>query len=128
LITRIANTQNTGRKYWGAWLDYKSLDSGGCQHKVTDGQDILWAFDAFEKKYLLKLAAPSEFALVGELYAVTVTDGSTGTPIEGAIVDGVTTDRDGVARITFMSPGVNTLKAEAPDSLRSNAIRVTVHP
>jgi len=127
MITRIANTQQTDTEYWGLWLDYKFLQVGGCQQKVTDAQDILWGFGASKKKYLLKLAAASEFALVGEPYAVTVLDGLTGDHVEGATVGGVTTDEYGAANITFNCAGIKRLKAEAPDSLRSNTIKVNVN-
>ena len=110
------------------WLNYKFLQVGGCQQKVTDGQDILWAFNATRHKHLLKLTTSSEFSCVGEPYTLTVTDGATGIPFEGATVGGATTDKAGVAKITFKCPGIKRLKAEAPDSLRSNVIKVTVHP
>lgn len=128
LITRIADSQQTDTKAWGLWLNYKFLQVGGCQQKVTDGQEILWAFNSTKDKYLLKLTAPSQFARVGESYTITVTDGPTALPIEGATVGDATTDKAGVAKVTFKCPGVKKLKAEAPDSLRSNAIRVTVLP
>ena len=101
LITCIAYTQQTDTEVWGLWLDYKFLQIGGCQHQVTGAQDILWGFGASKKKYLLMLAAASEFALVGEPYAVTVLDGLTGEHVEGATVGGVTTDEHGTANITF---------------------------
>jgi hypothetical protein len=75
---------------------------------------------------LLELSPLIGVARVGIPYSVTVTNGATGDPIEGATVIGVRTDSAGVAEITFGSPGSKKLKAGAVDSLRSNAIRVLV--
>ena len=86
----------------------------------------MWAFNGSNAKSLLKLTASSETAQVGKPYSVKVTDGATGDPIEGATVGDVSTDNAGVAEIIFKCSGMKKLKAEAPDTLRSNAIKVTV--
>jgi hypothetical protein len=108
-------------------LDYTPLIVGGCQRSVTVGQNILWAFDGFNKMYFLHLEGPSE-AYVGVPFEVKVTsrNGQIRTPIEGATVGGATTNSNGVATITFQSAGIKTLKAEARCAVRSNAINVTV--
>jgi len=86
----------------------------------------LWAFNGSNTKGLLKLAASSKTALVGRPYSVKVTNGATGDPVEGATVGDVSTDEAGVAEMIFKCSGTKRLKAEAPDSLRSNAVKVTV--
>ena len=53
-------------------------------------------------------------------------DGSTGSPVEGATIDGVETDGNGDAVLVFEKVGVFKYKATAPESLRSNALVVTV--
>lgn len=57
---------------------------------------------------------------------VTVTDGTTGGPVSGASVDGVTTGADGKATVTFNTVGVKRLKALRSDFIRSNALSVAV--
>ena len=87
---------------------------------------MLWAFDAFNKKYFLKVT-PSALAVTkGSQRTVKVTDGSTGVPIEGAVIDGVTTDANGDAKLTFREIGVFKFKAERSDAIRSNALVVAV--
>jgi hypothetical protein len=125
-ITRIANDRQTTTEFWLGWLDYQSLQVGGCQQKVTNGQDVLWAFGVTQNMRLLKLSPLIGIARVGTPYRLTVINGATGDPIEGATVDGVRTNSAGVAEITFESPGLRKLKAEAADCLRSNIIRVLV--
>ena len=99
MTTHIADTQQTATEFWGVWLNYKFLQVGSCQQKVTDGQDILWVFNASNKKHFLKLAASSRAAYMGKSYLIRVTDGATGDPIEGVTVGGVITDKAGVAEI-----------------------------
>jgi hypothetical protein len=55
-----------------------------------------------------------------------VRDAATGSPVAGAAVGGATTDAAGNARVTFGQAGVQRLKAEAPASVRSNALVVAV--
>ena len=53
---------------------------------------------------------------------MTVTDGQNGTPVAGATVGGQVTGPDGGATLTFTTTGVHPLKAESPDSVRSNTV------
>ena len=62
----------------------------------------------------------------GENETVRVVDGSTGLAVEGASIDGVTTDGNGDAVLRFEKVGVFEFKATAAESLRSNALIVTV--
>lgn len=62
----------------------------------------------------------------GSSKVVTVTDGSTGAPIQGAGIDGVSTGADGKATLTFPKAGAFEYKATRDDSIRSNALRVVV--
>lgn len=57
---------------------------------------------------------------------VTVIDGSTNDPIEGASIGGQLTNADGHATLTFGTDGVHNLKAERADSIRSNTLKVIV--
>ena len=71
--------------------------------------------------------SPSEVTVKkGKSKTVTVVDGSTGTPVQGASIDGVVTDASGNAVLTFPKKGVFEYKATAANSLRSNKLVVIV--
>ena len=126
LITSISTTTQTSTMFWGLLLNYQFTPVGGCQQEVKAGDQVLWAFDAFNKQYFLKVT-PSVLAVKkGSSKQVTVTDGTTGIPIAGAVIDGVTTDANGVATLTFPKIGAFTYKATRDDSIRSNALAVVV--
>ncbi|KAJ7040700.1 hypothetical protein C8F04DRAFT_995438 [Mycena alexandri] len=132
-ITRIASSAETNTQFWGLLLDYEFTPVGGCQQEVKTGQSILWAFDAFNKAFFLKLAALSHTTKVGKPFTVTVTDGTSRVPIAGATVnvsgkggESVISDENGVASIVFEYAGVYKLKAERSDSIRSNMVDVVV--
>jgi hypothetical protein len=128
-IDRIGSDSNGGAPTfpsWGYALNFTPSQVGGCQQQVQNGDDVLFAYDFFSKAHLLKLAGPGS-ANTGEAVRVTVTDGQNGTPVAGASVGGQVTGPDGGATLTFTSTGVHPLKAESPDSVRSNTVAVCVH-
>jgi hypothetical protein len=104
-------------------VDYQFTPVGGCQEETTNGQQTLWAFDALNKAYFLKVEPEYAIATVGEgSVVVTVTDGTAGAAIAGATIGGFTTDANGQASITVPSaPECYQMKAERSDSIRSNA-------
>jgi hypothetical protein len=123
-IESIGDSTQTSTEFWGVLVNFQFTPVGGCQQIVHPGEEVLWAFNAFEKSHFLKLkkakhAAPD---------TVLVTDGSTGQPIEGATVGpvnntaGVTTNAQGEATLSFAHPGKYRVKASRSDSLRSNAL------
>lgn len=87
---------------------------------------MLWAFNAFNFAHFLKVSPNEIFAKRGSSHVVTVTDGTTGVPVQGASIDGVETASDGTATLTFGSRGVFEYKATRSDSLRSDALYVAV--
>jgi len=128
-IDRIGPDSNGGPPTfpsWGYALNFTPSQVGGCQQQVQNGDDVLFAYDFFSKAHLLKLAGPGS-ANTGEAVRVTVTDGQNGTPVAGASVGGQVTGPDGGATLTFTTTGVHPLKAESPDSVRSNTVAVCVH-
>jgi hypothetical protein len=74
----------------------------------------------------LKLETSDETIAMGGSIIVTVTDGNTGERISGAIVRNQTTDAKGQATLTFNELGESMIKAEHPDSIRSNTVCVKV--
>ena len=125
-ITSIGDTTQTSTQFWGLLVNYQFTPTGGCQFETKTNDNILWAFDAFNAQYFLKLTGPSKPVPKGKPYTVTVTDGSTGTPVQGATVNGATTGADGTATITPAKSGLQTYKAEKAGSIRSNRIAVVV--
>lgn len=124
-ITSIGGDTQTSTEFWGLLRNFQFTPTGGCQTQTATNDEVLWAFDAFSKVYFLKLAAPVT-AKKGQPVVVTVTDGTTGVAVPGASVGGQTTGADGKATVVFDNKGVQKLKAERADSLRSNAAYIVV--
>ena len=114
-------------EYWSLWINHQFSDKGGCQKRVLAGQDVLWAGIPFSVSIPLKLAGPDS-AVTGQPVQVQVTDGSNGDPQDGATVGGATTGPDGRATLTFPNEGIYRLKAEKPDTIRSNSVVLCVDP
>ncbi|KDN40928.1 hypothetical protein RSAG8_07796, partial [Rhizoctonia solani AG-8 WAC10335] len=125
-VTRIAGSSQTSSQFWGLLLNWQYAPVGGCQQQVVAGDTILWAFDAFNKVYFLKLDGPTT-AQVGVPIQVLVTDGSTGSRISGATIAGYpSSSNNGILTLTFTSTGKKKVKAQRADSLRSNALTIQV--
>ena len=127
LVKRVAQDSATATQFWGLYVNYASPSKGGCQLLVRNGDEVLYAFDAFSKAHALKLTGPGA-ARTGAPVNVTVTDGFNGSPQASATVAGAPTGPDGVATLTFPERGIYRLKAERPDSIRSNALVLCVDP
>jgi hypothetical protein len=124
-VSKIGPDTQTSSQFWGVAVDGKSLEVGGCQFQVHGGDEVLWAYDLFNKKHILRLRGPHR-TRVGRLVKLKVTDGQTGKPVRGARVAGRKTNAKGIARVRFHSRGVKRLKAKRADSVRSNQLRVKV--
>ena len=127
LIKRIGPDSATESQFWGQFINSKPSEKGGCQEIVKSGDEVLWAFDAFSKKHVLRLTGPAA-GHTGEAVSVKVTDGRSGAPLAGARVRGALTGADGVAQLSFRDPGIYRLKGERSDSVRSNALSVCIDP
>jgi hypothetical protein len=101
--------------------------AGGCQSLVKAGDEVLWAFDAFNKFGALRIAAPGA-TLPNVPIVATATNVATGAPVDGASVGSAITGADGAASIAFGEPGIYVLKADRPDLVRSRGVRVCVDP
>jgi hypothetical protein len=127
-LERVADEQiDPNSAYWSLWINHAFSDKGGCQKRVLAGQDVLWAGIPFSVDIPLKLTGPTT-AHTGQPLKVQVIDGQTGTPQEGATVAGVSTDATGRATLSFTEEGIYRLKAEKPDTIRSNTIVLCVDP
>src|SRR4051794_6333293 len=124
-LMRFGPDTQTATQFWGLARNFQETQLGGCETPVNPGDEVLWAFDLFSKHHLLQLTGPAS-ATVGTPTTVHVVDGQNGAPMAGASVGGTTTDAAGNAQVTFAQAGVQRLKAEAPDSVRSNQLLVSV--
>jgi len=124
-ITRIGTSAQTSTQFWGLLLNFQFTPVGGCQQEVKNGQEVLWAFDAFNKQYFLKASGPL-LVQKNKPTKYHVVDGTTGNSVAGATLGGASTDANGEATLTFNSFGEHTLKAEHPNGIRSNALPVIV--
>jgi hypothetical protein len=142
-ITRIAedsagppNEPASREGYWHLLINYDPWRGGisNCEERVHFGDQVLFAFHPSDAYYpYLKLTGPP-VARAGRPITVTVTDGWTRKPIEGATVGpidngaGATTDASGQARVAFQHSGLKGVKAEQADAIRSNKLGVLVRP
>ncbi len=127
-IERVADQQiDPNSEYWSLWINHHFSDKGGCQKRVLAGQDVLWAGIPFSVSIPLKLTGPDS-AVTGQPVQVQVIDGEKGDPQNGATVGGATTGPDGKATLTFPNEGIYRLKAEKPDTIRSNTVVLCVDP
>jgi hypothetical protein len=126
-VTRVASDPQTSSQFWGVFVDGTLSSTGGCQQRVRQGDQVVWAFDAFSKTHALRLSGPDS-AKTGQPVTVKVTDSSNGAPLAGASVNGATTRADGNASFSIAQPGVYRVKAERADSVRSNVLVMCVDP
>jgi hypothetical protein len=127
-LERVADEQiDPNSEYWSLWINHGFSDKGGCQKRVLAGQDVLWAGIPFSVSIPLKLTGPNS-AATGQPVEVRVTDGSNGDPQDGATVGGTTTGPDGRATLVFANEGIYRLKAEKPNTIRSNSVVLCVDP
>jgi hypothetical protein len=127
LVDRVGPDSSTQSEFWGVFVDGVASQTGGCQQRVAQGDEVVWAFDAFSKSHALRLTGPGT-ATTGRRVAVRVTDSATGAPMPGASVAGTVTGGDGNATFSLPEPGVYRLKAERADSVRSNVLVLCVDP
>ncbi|KAL9043733.1 MAG: hypothetical protein Q9214_003089, partial [Letrouitia sp. 1 TL-2023] len=119
----------------GNWLLFYNLNqtnAGGCQQKVSQVDEVLWAWSASADPTPLSLYPKVLKVNKDSEYIVAVTDGRTGSPVSGAEVSdtsgifSIFTDSSGAATLNFPILGDFTYKATYDGSIRSNALNVTV--
>jgi hypothetical protein len=138
LVTQVGPDVNQSEEpfsYWGLYVNDLYAPVGGCQYALAPGNEVLWAYGP-GFTHVLSLSAP-QTVNVGVGFTVHVTDARTGSPVSGAVigedVGGTTTpisasqtNAEGNATVTFSRAGTVTLKATAPESVRSNGLAVSV--
>jgi Domain of unknown function (DUF4430) len=123
-IKTINGEPSSGSEYWQLALNYKPATVGGGQLLIKDGDSVLWALVSGSSK-CLKLKGPRTAKVNVEL-TITVIDGDSRSPIEGASVGGKTTDQYGQANVKFSSAGTQTLKATFDGFVRSDVLTINV--
>jgi hypothetical protein len=126
-INRVQDESATSSKFWGLVVNGQFASSGGCQTSLTQGDEVVWVFDAFSKSAVLRLSGPGT-ATVGQPVNVQVIDTQSGEPAADASVGDTKTGSDGVATLTFNEEGVYRLKADRQDAVRSNTLTVCADP
>jgi hypothetical protein len=131
LVSRIATEQqNPPSQFWGHFVNGEFATAGGCQTRLAAGDETVWAFDAFNKGAILKLEGPT-VATTGSPVSFRVSDtapSGPNLPAAGASVNGTPTGSDGIATLSFPTEGIFSVKADRPDAVRSNSIRICIDP
>jgi hypothetical protein len=127
IVTRVHDEHANSSQFWGLVVNGQFASSGGCQTRLTQGDEAVWVFDAFSKSAVLRLTGPGT-ATVGQPVNVQVTDTQAAQPAANANVNGATTGSDGVATLTFNEAGIYRLKADRSDAVRSNSLILCADP
>jgi hypothetical protein len=126
IVNRIGPDPATSSQFWGVAVNGKSLDVGGCQKIVGAGDEVLWAYDLFNKKHVLRATGAAKVR-AKHVYTVKVVDTQHGNvPVAGAKIGGKKTNSHGVAKLRFQTTGTKRLKATEATSVRSNELDVKV--
>jgi hypothetical protein len=125
-VNQIGPDAATATQFWGVAVQGKSLQVGGCQRIVSNGDEVLWAYDMFNKKHLLRAIGASKVR-AGRVYTVRVVDSDhANAAVAGALIGGKKTNSKGIVRLRFKTTGTKRLKATKADSVRSNQLKVKV--
>jgi hypothetical protein len=126
VVNQIGPDSATSSQFWGVALQGKSLEVGGCQQIVSSGDEVLWAYDLFSKKHVLRAIGASKVR-AGRVYTVRVVDSqNTNAAVAGALIGGKKTNSKGIVKLRFKTTGTKRLKATKSDSVRSNQLKVKV--
>jgi hypothetical protein len=107
-------------EYWGVLVEQSFLTVGGCQYELAEGDQVLWALDAFDHNRFLTLygasenrtgAIPTPTVALGHPFTVKVEsfNGNEGTnhtlgPVNGAEISPVATAANGSQTTETNSP------------------------
>jgi hypothetical protein len=126
VVNKIGPDAASTTQYWGVALQGKPLEVGGCQQLLSAGEEVLWAYDLFSKKHVLRAVGPQRVR-AGRVVRVKVVDTMNNrVPVKGALIGGKKTNAGGVVKLRFRTTGTKRLKATKSDSVRSNQLNVKV--
>jgi hypothetical protein len=133
LVERIAGDGGVGApftgNFWDLIVNRLPAQTGGCQIRLNDGDQVLLEWQDGSKPNL-QLSAAATTVQTGQPLDVTVQQyGADGTlaPAAGATVAGQTTAANGQASVIFGTAGTQELKASRSDAIRSNGVSVCVY-
>jgi outer membrane protein OmpA-like peptidoglycan-associated protein len=146
-VTRIGPDSQTSTEFWGDLINDQFAPDGDCATEVSPGDQVLWAYNAFNMEYELELTAPTTTVAPNQSLTVQVTDGFTGNDLSGAQVapvitdpttdyetvdtndpSTVTTNASGDATLSWSTSGWKRIKAVETGSIRSNRLDICVTP
>lgn len=119
---------NVTWQYWGLFINEDYSEAGGCQKQMQAGDEVLWAYDAYNRRQGVLSLSGDGTTQPGVAVTVRTTKARVGTPVAGAEVGSQITDGDGAAQLSFAEPGIYRLKAEHPQYVRSRALTICVDP
>jgi len=136
-IQSIAGVTQTLTQFWGILSNYQFTPTGGCQFQAQRGDVVLWAFDAFNAVAFLHASSSPTISypdtssypitvIVGTPHTLYVLDGSTNSPIAGALIANQITNASGMVVITPTVPGTYSYKATKSGTIRSNYVTLVV--
>lgn len=125
-ITSIGGSAETATEFWGLLNNFQFTPVGGCQFEPAEGDEILWAYNAFNMVHFLDVQPRSASVEVGGSVVFTVTDGTTGNVVAGASFNGVLSDAAGQVVYTAEQVGTFRVKATIESGIRSPAAIITV--
>ncbi|THY21687.1 hypothetical protein D6D01_06509 [Aureobasidium pullulans] len=125
-ISSIGSSTQTSTQFWGLLLDGQFTPNGGCQTEPKDGDDLLWAYDAFNVETFLQVEPRNVVVAAGSEFTFTVTDSQSQQAISGANFNGMVSDGNGQVTVSFPTTGEYRYKATRLSALRSNGVVITV--
>jgi hypothetical protein len=128
MINSIGGSIQTTNRYWAPLNNYQFASPGGCRSQLAEGNEILWAYNAFNAVAFLDIQP--RVANLKPMMSVVfrVTNGMNGKPVAGASVNGVLTDQYGIVTYHATTLGNFRIKATKGDSIRSPVAVVDVTP
>jgi hypothetical protein len=124
LINTVGPDSSTSSQFWGTAVNFQDTSAGGCQTRVQQGDQVLIAYDSFDKRKLRLTGVRGSRSR--EVFALFVLDGVTGQRIAGASVGGKTSNTQGRVLLRITRRGLYRFKATAPNSIRSNEWKVRI--
>jgi hypothetical protein len=124
LINTVGPDSATSSQFWGTALNFKDTSAGGCQTRVEQGDQVLIAFDSFDKAKLRLTGVRG--ARSRAVFALFVLDGVTGERVAGARVGGQTSNTQGRVLLRIARRGLYRFKATKADTIRSNEWKVRI--
>jgi len=132
-IESIGDGSQTANEYWGILNNYAFTPAGGCETEVVPSDELLWAYNAFNVNYFLRVQTDQMPVVLAagqtRTFMVQGADGNGDAfvPIAGATFAGQTSDANGNVLYTApTTPGTYRYKAIRSDSIRSNAVTIIV--